>query len=1148
MNLSAPNPDFGLRGLLNRLKPHAVPLIILFLIWLTITIANVPGIGQWLTGWDNLHPEFNVLLNLQRALVGVWQEFQGLGLVGGHGYSATIPHTILVAFLSLLLPINLIRTSVIFLMLLIGSIGTYALAITFLSQGKDVTHTNTRWPALVAGVFTMLNLATIQNFYIPLEAFVIQFGLLPWLILSLWRLLDRPTKGTFLFFLLVNIAISPIGFIPPLFVVTMLCVGMTVLAWFLMQPNRARLVLGIKIIAGITCIHAFWLIPVAYFSATHQSVYLNAYNNLSSTENFIHMNQKYGTLAHLPIMRSFLFESLDVTDGGGTTPIFSPWITHLRSPWITGIGYGFFVLALFGWIVALARARTSYKTFSVALLTLMLFTLLATDTVPFSWISLFLQKASPTFFQAFRIAFTKLSLAYALMISLLIGLGLAQIFTWVKRSVWQKLGTGIAILLLIIFSFPSFRGHFLYERTKQVILPAYVNLFTFFKQPSTQGRILNLPQGWNWGWTPYAWGYSGSGFLWYGIENPIMDRAFDVWSAQNENYYWELIYTLYSKQYEHFDALLRKYDISWVLFDPSVIPYQQSRAIFSTLDIASYLNSSSRLELFKTYDHLKLYRVTAKPSESFISVETNLPNILPLYRWTENDAAYLRYGSYVSNPTKPPDVWYPFRSLFTKRGAEEREFTVEKSNDSYIITSKTPPTDQPFFLEAPAYRDVGPYIPGSISVKRTDGRLVIQAFALYPTMTGTTTGIPFASPISISLPRTANTLNLFINGEEIKTVVLPASDGMEQHVKTTFLTKRPNVIDVVDDRGKVVQTIRASVPPEPPSPYQLTQPIRITIPTGTDEQSYNSNTDETFYQHQSHNCVNTSASLQKVGNDETGRFLIFSSDHEGKQCFDIILPKIPQSNGYLVEFQTKNVTGKPLTFVAINSQTRKNDMEVALPKTKTEMTSFFIIPPMQTDGLGYALKFLNEAEYGEPATNYLRSVRVTPIPYQWLTQLEMTAEKSSLQAQPQGTFDKLSVNPPLSVDHPNPAYYEIRLKTQDVGGTKNQTLILSQSFDPGWIALQKNDAFPYFTLLKEHVLVNNWENAWLVEPKSADQSKHEPSTNSSEKANAEIRRGWTSNDSQLTIVIFFLPQLLQWLGFILLPLPFLWVWYTKKNL
>ena len=69
-------------------------LLILFGILFAIIGTNSPSSKEWLTGWDNLHPEFNFWLNTKRAFSAVWQEFQGLGLVGGHGYAATLPHTL----------------------------------------------------------------------------------------------------------------------------------------------------------------------------------------------------------------------------------------------------------------------------------------------------------------------------------------------------------------------------------------------------------------------------------------------------------------------------------------------------------------------------------------------------------------------------------------------------------------------------------------------------------------------------------------------------------------------------------------------------------------------------------------------------------------------------------------------------------------------------------------------------------------------------------------------------------------------------------------------------------------------------------------------------------------------------------------------
>ncbi|MEJ2276721.1 MAG: hypothetical protein P8Y70_03075, partial [Candidatus Lokiarchaeota archaeon] len=62
-------------------------------------------------------------------------------------------------------------------------------------------------------------------------------------------------------------------------------------------------------------------------------------------------------------------------------------------------------------------------------------------------------------------------------------------------------------------------------------------LYEFFGKAPKQARVAFFPVQTFWGWNFYSWNYRGSGFLWYGIEQPILDRAFDVWSKHNEDYY-----------------------------------------------------------------------------------------------------------------------------------------------------------------------------------------------------------------------------------------------------------------------------------------------------------------------------------------------------------------------------------------------------------------------------------------------------------------------------------------------------------------------------------------------------------------------------------------------------------------------------------
>jgi len=90
------------------IKIKNVGLIIAIFVFLALIITNyIPG--TFLTGWDNLHPEFNFILSIKRSIFSVWQEYQGLGLLAGTGYVAELPRQILLWLMSSVLPFSFLR-------------------------------------------------------------------------------------------------------------------------------------------------------------------------------------------------------------------------------------------------------------------------------------------------------------------------------------------------------------------------------------------------------------------------------------------------------------------------------------------------------------------------------------------------------------------------------------------------------------------------------------------------------------------------------------------------------------------------------------------------------------------------------------------------------------------------------------------------------------------------------------------------------------------------------------------------------------------------------------------------------------------------------------------------------------------------------
>ncbi len=677
-----------------------IPLSILVLVFGAIVIANFPT--TWYTGWDNLHPEFNFGLNLSRTLSSVWQSNQGLGTYGGHGYAATLPHTALLFIMSILIPDMYLRSIFTFICLFFGALGVFYLLRKLLSardnQVRDMS-------SLFGGLFYMLNYATVQNFYIQLEAFIVHFAALPWLFLALINYLEKRSTKRLFVFLIISFVTSIQGFIPPLFAVYFLLLAMFLFFYILKEISIQKIKTSILILVLTILMNSYWLIPVGYYTFSRSETYLNSYNNLSSTEDFIDKNRKYGTLNNIIQFRGFLSEAIDVRTDGVVFKIFSQWEDHMSRKSVQIIGISMFLVVIIGSSRLILKRDLDNSLFFLFGF-LFIFTLLATDTFPFSRLSDFLQNL-PVFKQAFRITFTKFSISFVFFFSILFGIGAYTLLSYISKFGKERLKnatlliTASIILGSIIFlSLPMFSGNLLYSRTKVNIPGVYFQLFDFFGEKDKTQRIANLPQGWNWGWSVYKWGYSGSGFLWYGIEQPIMDRSFDVWGKTNENYYWELYYAIFSQRFDLLDSIMEKYQVNWLVFDNNISPYLNPYEFTYVTDLKRYIDSSDKFKLVKVLKDnnpkvkdIYVYEVKlTKKAENYKSVFSpgEIKNIGPSYTYNNADYAFNDFGNYYTDRNKPFDAYYIFRSIFDNRRLSEFPLGVKENESTVTLTTDIP--------------------------------------------------------------------------------------------------------------------------------------------------------------------------------------------------------------------------------------------------------------------------------------------------------------------------------------------------------------------------------------------------------------------------------------------------------------------------
>lgn len=651
------------------------PLLGLVLIELFLIGANYAH-GTFLIGWDNVMPEFNFPENFRRSIWGVWQEHRGLGLYDGMSHIANLPHTFFLWILSLLLPQDTLRYIFTFLMYFLGGLGIYILL-----KKLWIKETHTKSVAFVGSLFYLLNPATIQMFYTPLEAFSVHFATIPWLTITLIRFIETNSRKALVWFMLVSFLTTPQFFVTTLSLPVVLLLSVISLTYLLRDSGRYWKSIGIAAITFFL-INAFWLLPYIAGLPGNAPVIANAKINLMSTDEVFRRNQNFGDLTNVLLLRGFSLDFADLTSGGTFGFMLAPWKIWWNYPVVTALSGIFISLALIGLYTTLRYRKTA----SFAVIWITAFVLLATNTPLVKELTMFLQRHIPFFTEAFRFPFTKFSLLFAFTYSVLLASGMNSILGLFpgRRLLFKKLLPFVLGVCVIGQAIPAFRGSFLYPNLRLHVPAEYQKLFARMASLDPSGRTAYLPQPDFWSWKQYRFGYRGSGFIWYGLAQPLVDRAFDPWSALNENYYWELSRALYSKDTQALTAIFAKYDIRYIILDENLISQSNDRALFIP-ETEELLSRMPDITFLNSFNKLKLYEYTRLTSRSFVRLTGALPAVTPTYSWTDNDVAFQTLGDYT-NQQKTAAYTYPFRDLFTKRTPAEKILTVQTSQNELVIT------------------------------------------------------------------------------------------------------------------------------------------------------------------------------------------------------------------------------------------------------------------------------------------------------------------------------------------------------------------------------------------------------------------------------------------------------------------------------
>lgn len=633
--------------------------------------------GTFLSGWDNLHPEFNFLSNIKRSIFSVWQEYQGLGLLAGMAHAADLPRQLILLFFSLFIPQSFLRYLWHFGMLFLGTFGVYYLSL-YISR-----HHHNRIPAVLSALFYLLNFGSVQYFALPFEPYSTFWGFFPWLILVLFSYLDNPSKRTIARLLAVNFLAIPSFYVQTIFLVYVVCISLVIIINFLSRPHVSKLKVYGSIALSLFFLNSFWLLPNLYFTLTRVSVTQNAMMNLMVTDQFQEQNYHRGHLGDFALLQEPYYDLKDYT-GQNVQPLFLAWHQHFNKSSTVVLGYLLFFFCLIGILLP-----HQYKKYFLAILGFASIGLLSA-TPPFSYLNHLLLEI-PIFGQIFRNSFTKLIVPAILSLSLLSSIGFHFIHQFLSRFRLSRFIalplSGFYLIILFSFSSPSFSGNYFHPNVKSPIPADYFQLFDYLRYQDPSLRIMDLPQYDFWGWYNYRWGQTGSGFLWYGIDQPILSRTFDVWSSEDENYFWQLRYALNTHNPIYFDKLLQKYQVNYVLFDASTFFPNAGNSNRQLRENQQLIDESSSLVLEKQFGHLNLYRViTSSQVTNQVTIFQNLPNLQLTEEFNHFDPAFIGHDHYQSQSSLPYTAQYPFGSLFSNR-PESNQVSINESNDQISLSS-----------------------------------------------------------------------------------------------------------------------------------------------------------------------------------------------------------------------------------------------------------------------------------------------------------------------------------------------------------------------------------------------------------------------------------------------------------------------------
>lgn len=1163
------------------------PTVLTLIVLVLFATNYIPG--TWLSGWDTLHPEFNFSLYFERIIQGSWQEHQGVGAPPAQSHIAELPRAILLYLISLFVTASSVRYIFFFLSLGTGALGMYWLVLKHVvSSGNTVRKQGI---SFITALFYLLNLTVVQQFVVPLEMFAVHYATLPWIVGLTISYLKTGQRRNLLLLSTTFILAASMSHTATLFYSFFVLYIASLAIWTLASRfSKTSIQRSIVVILVCLVMNLFWLLPNFYFIANHsKEVELSKIHTNFSDEAFL-QSRSFGTLRDLSLHKNFLFNwQVYNYDKQQFDPLLSEWNEYVEEQFsVRLLYYLVFVIALLGSVLSVIK-RQKVGVFVLPMVVVSGIFLI-NQNFPFTAIFDFLRSNISLFREALRFPFTKFSILYLFSLAVVFAIGFEFILGYVKKIKGLFLMIGFLTVWIIFSAGPAFQGVLVHPEVKVNIPSEYFEAFEWFESQPQEARVAKLPMHSFWGWNYHSWGYQGAGFTWFGIKQPTLDREFDRWSPYNETFYNEISSALYNGEQEDFIKVLKKYDVKYLFWDRSIINAGGSDEILASQRIENYLSSEEFTRVKDFGDVITIYSFNNEPSD-FVSApsaykETNVSSLYNLQDFVfDTEISYInskgaRYPFANLNDKK--------NGLSIKVSQDRINIgaSIGDVNENTLnipaFTSERDMVTATVMGRLTSDNELITYLEYNLPRILVDGKIVYE-----PAATSEEVSLQLDDDINSSLILVDNQIvnvdgitNEFtklgeISIEDKETISIAQfslQQGSGDDIVTKLFENNPRECANPDQLFSLDADTRSNTFTLFTSPkgvcfgtdFVVNEPTLVDITFETSNQdeispfvcitskdvpgcvdgtileqgeywidflaresgdsiqkityrnlviSLYSKVNETSLQHKQTLVDAQSLSLPTkpskvdvlipksvIADEEWSENRGYSSEHncnslgegqvikniyhdsvflgaynKGVSCNYYEFSSVPHNGGVFLRFLGKNQDGRSLKVYVYNPVSKRFDIEQVMPEGHYD--KMMTLPASYDHGLGYTVNIESRSFGRIGSENEVYAMEFIHYPNNWLRNVSIGTAEQHVN----------HVNIEQYTRH-NATYYHLK----NISGSG--LLTLSQSYEPGWIAYSQEEG------ILQHVVADGWKNGWIVDGRSNE------------------------------IIIYYLPQLLVYLG------------------